>query len=205
MPTPPAYLNASFYRFQPSQAHVSSTRRSPAPSNSSTRRSKKGKNANDDSEDDGIPKFKKEFERFHSENGVRTVMGSIGPVQNGSLGFKCTCMSRPLTFPIYSSNAPQIRIPARLYFPQIRHQAWVHPSRRSSRKLWLWRTCKYRFMANYTYAFIFSAQSPCCRSSGCLSPSFSDAFTYPIFVSSYTCSFFFSTPADDGSTRKNEE
>ncbi|KAF8809058.1 hypothetical protein BYT27DRAFT_7337446 [Phlegmacium glaucopus] len=82
LPTPPAYLNASYYRFQPSQAHAPSIRRSPAPSNASTRRSKKGKNTNDDSEDDGIPKFKKEFERFHSENGVRTVMGSIGPVQN---------------------------------------------------------------------------------------------------------------------------
>jgi len=28
------------------------------------------------------PKYKMEFEKFHSENGVRTVMGSIGPVQN---------------------------------------------------------------------------------------------------------------------------
>ena len=26
---------------------------------------------------------RKEFERFHSENGVRTVMGTIGPVENG--------------------------------------------------------------------------------------------------------------------------
>ena len=87
MPRPPAYLNASYYMFHPSQAHVPSTKRSPAPSNASTQRSKKGKNTNDNSEDDGIPKFKKEFERFHSENGVRTVMGSIGPVQNGSSGF----------------------------------------------------------------------------------------------------------------------
>ena len=86
MPTPPAYLNASYYMFQPSQAHVPSKKHSPTPSTASTRRSKKGINTHDDSEDDGIPKFKKEFERFHSENGVRTVMGSIGPVQNGSLG-----------------------------------------------------------------------------------------------------------------------
>jgi hypothetical protein len=86
MPTPPAYLNASYYMFHPSQARVPLTKRSPAPSNASTQRSKKGKNTNDDSEDDGIPKFKKEFERFHSENGVRTVMGSIGPVQNGIVG-----------------------------------------------------------------------------------------------------------------------
>jgi len=28
------------------------------------------------------PKYKKEFDKFHSENGVRTVMGSIGPVHN---------------------------------------------------------------------------------------------------------------------------
>ena len=88
MPTPPTYLNASYYKFRPSQAHVPSTKRSPAPSNASTKRSKKGKDSNDDSEDNGIPKFKQEFERFHSENGVRTVMGSIGPVQNGSLGFE---------------------------------------------------------------------------------------------------------------------
>ena len=82
--------------FRPSQARVPSIKRSPAPSNASTRRSKKGKNAND-SEDDGIPKFKKEFERFHSENGVRTVMGSIGPVQNGPLRFESMSRSRPLT------------------------------------------------------------------------------------------------------------
>ena len=88
MPTPPAYLNASYYVFRPSQAQVPSTKPSPTPSNASTRRSKKGKNTNNDSEDDGIPKLKKEFERFHSENGVRTVMGSIGPVQNGSLRFQ---------------------------------------------------------------------------------------------------------------------
>lgn len=91
MPTPPAYLNASYYMFHPSQVHVPSTKRSPTPSNASTRKSKKGKNTND--ENDGIPKFKKEFERFHSENGVRTVMGSIGPVQNGSEDFKYTFMS----------------------------------------------------------------------------------------------------------------
>ena len=106
MPTPPAYLNASYYKFHPSQAHVPSTKRSPAPSNASTQRSKKGKNSNDDSEDNGIPKFKKDFERFHSENGVRTVMGSIGPVQNGSLKFhNILITSRSLTF-THSSNAP---------------------------------------------------------------------------------------------------
>lgn len=30
-----------------------------------------------------VPKHKKDFERFHSGNGVRTISGSIGPVQGG--------------------------------------------------------------------------------------------------------------------------
>ncbi|KDR73629.1 hypothetical protein GALMADRAFT_71947 [Galerina marginata CBS 339.88] len=84
LPTPPAYMNPAYYVFQPSRAQSPSMRRSPAPSYASTsRRSKKGKNAlDDDEENDGVPKFKKQFDRFHSENGVRTVMGSIGPVHN---------------------------------------------------------------------------------------------------------------------------
>lgn len=48
------------------------------------KRSKKGRSTFDQEDvDDGIPNFKKQFESFHSANGVRTVMGSIGPVQNG--------------------------------------------------------------------------------------------------------------------------
>ncbi|KAF4615040.1 hypothetical protein D9613_002644 [Agrocybe pediades] len=84
LPSPPAYINPAYYIFQPSRAHPSQVNRSPAPSQASTsRRSKKGKKGFDDeSEDDGVPKFKKQFEKFHAENGVRTVMGSIGPVQN---------------------------------------------------------------------------------------------------------------------------
>lgn len=33
---------------------------------------------------DGTPKHKKEFEDFHTSNGVRTIIGTIGPVQNGT-------------------------------------------------------------------------------------------------------------------------
>jgi len=40
-------------------------------------------NHKDDDGRDGIPKLVKQFEKFHSQNGVRTVMGSIGPVENG--------------------------------------------------------------------------------------------------------------------------
>lgn len=31
-----------------------------------------------------VAQFKQEFERFHSENGVRTVLGTIGPVNDGT-------------------------------------------------------------------------------------------------------------------------
>jgi hypothetical protein len=58
--------------------------RSPVPSS----KSKKGKVIgleDDSSEDDGVPKFKKQFNRFHEENGVRTVLGTIGSAQNGRL------------------------------------------------------------------------------------------------------------------------
>ncbi|KAG6839214.1 hypothetical protein C0991_004838 [Blastosporella zonata] len=63
-------------------------RASPAPSTRSKKsQHTKGSRANNinnnvNDEDEGIPKHKKEFEKFHGENGVRTVMGSIGPVQN---------------------------------------------------------------------------------------------------------------------------
>ena len=36
-------------------------------------------------EDGGVPKFKKEFLDFHNGNGVRTIMGSIGPIEDGKL------------------------------------------------------------------------------------------------------------------------
>lgn len=57
----------------------------------SLRSGKSGKKAGK-TEEDGVPNFKKEFERFHGENGVRTVMGSIGPVNNGG------CRSCALAF-----------------------------------------------------------------------------------------------------------
>lgn len=36
-------------------------------------------------EEEDMPVHKKEFERFHAENGVRTVIGQIGPVKGGTL------------------------------------------------------------------------------------------------------------------------
>ncbi|KAF9440326.1 hypothetical protein P691DRAFT_780115 [Macrolepiota fuliginosa MF-IS2] len=78
LPIPPAYRNPSYYAF-----HAAPTpKASPAPSSTgrSSRRSdhkKEKKEKNDDG-----TKLMRQFEKFHNENGVRTVMGSIGAVQN---------------------------------------------------------------------------------------------------------------------------
>lgn len=73
LPEPPAYQNPSFYLFQ---AHSEPVGRSP--SRGSKKKAAKGVDK------PFVPKLKKDFEKFHSENGVRTVMGSIGPVENGA-------------------------------------------------------------------------------------------------------------------------
>lgn len=84
LPAPPAYLNASYYLFQPSRAHhPHPDSHSPSPSNRSRKSKVSKQTLAVPQRNDGIPVHKKEFEKFHGENGVRTVMGSIGPVQNG--------------------------------------------------------------------------------------------------------------------------
>ncbi|KAF8637349.1 hypothetical protein AX17_002848 [Amanita inopinata Kibby_2008] len=93
LPAPPAYQNPTFYIFR-RQQELLQTRRSvsPAPAKSLTKSKrsrgsgKSSKNewyAGGSEQDDGVPAFKRDFEKFHGENGVRTVLGSIGPVNNG--------------------------------------------------------------------------------------------------------------------------
>jgi len=86
LPAPPAYLNAAYYLFQPSRAQhpPNSKSSSPRPRSSKSRKTKASKRGAGapDPDDDGIPAFRKEFEKFHGENGVRTVLGTIGPVSN---------------------------------------------------------------------------------------------------------------------------
>ncbi|KAG6860577.1 hypothetical protein C0995_009626 [Termitomyces sp. Mi166 len=82
LPGPDDYHNTSYYLYRPN-----ARRSSPAPSTHSkksrrTKSSRRTSSLNGRHDEDGIPKHKKDFEKFHSENGVRTVMGSIGPVQN---------------------------------------------------------------------------------------------------------------------------
>lgn len=86
LPTPPAYSNPSFYLCRPRPA---SPKPSTLPRSKSRNRSqsvmtgKSRRSALEEDRRDGLPKHKKEFLAFHNENGVRTITGSVGPVQNG--------------------------------------------------------------------------------------------------------------------------
>ncbi|KAF9061919.1 hypothetical protein BDP27DRAFT_1234384 [Rhodocollybia butyracea] len=88
LPVPPEYQNASYYIFHPSRQvnHSSAHPHKPTKSNnaSTIRKGKKkgDKNVKGDERLEEETSFKQKFNKFHSENGVRTVMGSIGPVQN---------------------------------------------------------------------------------------------------------------------------
>ncbi|KAG6832046.1 hypothetical protein H0H92_005468 [Tricholoma furcatifolium] len=83
LPNSSSYRNPSYYLFR---TNITARRSSPAPSTHSKKsRASRQANISPDArndEDDGIPKHKKDFEKFHGENGVRTVMGSIGPVKD---------------------------------------------------------------------------------------------------------------------------
>lgn len=81
LPTPPAYRNLSFYVFQAKRAGPSSPPLSTKESAKSDKKARKASLAEKAKNDP--PKHKKEFEKFHSENGVRTISGGIGPVKNG--------------------------------------------------------------------------------------------------------------------------
>ncbi|KAF9227443.1 hypothetical protein BS17DRAFT_727721 [Gyrodon lividus] len=79
IPELPAYHNPSFYVFQ-TPRHMS-----PQPRSEHNAKSRKGKNVKQDGagmDEIAVARHRRDFERFHSENGVRTVMGSIGPVEN---------------------------------------------------------------------------------------------------------------------------
>ncbi len=82
LPEPPQYQNPKFYAFIPSEP----TRHSYAKSLRSIRSRRSTKSLPDVpyNEPSGVAKFKAEFHRFHSENGVRTVRGKIGPVDDGA-------------------------------------------------------------------------------------------------------------------------
>ncbi|KAI0362429.1 hypothetical protein OH77DRAFT_1416685 [Trametes cingulata] len=81
LPSPPEYQNPSFYMFRPKPA-AASQRLPDTPESSSVASGKSKKRSKAPKPQETTPKFKQEFEKFHNENGVRTITGSIGPVNN---------------------------------------------------------------------------------------------------------------------------
>jgi len=83
LPVPPEYRNTSYYLFKPAKPKSAATARPRSQVDGVSVKSGKSKRTTKTTKSkDEVPKFKHDFEKFHSENGVRTVMGSIGPVNN---------------------------------------------------------------------------------------------------------------------------
>ncbi|RPD66394.1 hypothetical protein L226DRAFT_550369 [Lentinus tigrinus ALCF2SS1-7] len=81
LPRPSEYRNPSFYMFHP-RSHPTSPQLPASPDSTSVKSGKSRRRSKDTAPKAEVPKFKEEFEKFHNENGVRTVIGSIGPVNN---------------------------------------------------------------------------------------------------------------------------
>ena len=102
LPGPNDYRNPSFYLFLPNQASTSTTEHGPmrahSPRSTRTDKSTRSKKTIKTNEDEKEPTFRKAFDKFHSENGVRTLTGSIGPVGNVRMllknGYRHVYMSR---------------------------------------------------------------------------------------------------------------
>jgi len=98
------YVNHSYYAYKPAPlpaAVSSSSIKSKSKSRRSVRSMPNGKarsGIGDPLEEEGTPVHKKDFEKFHSENGVRTVIGQIGPVKGVRMllkaGYKHVYISR---------------------------------------------------------------------------------------------------------------
>ena len=137
LPQPPAYQNPSFYQFKPKPTPVSPPR-SHRSADRASLKSAKSKKTIKEEQHDAIPQHQKDFEKYQSENGVRTISGDIGPVKNGRI-INCTAryISDASLVPDYSPNALKERLSSCLSLPQIRPTTWIHPSRRHSWTLWL--------------------------------------------------------------------
>lgn len=93
LPVPPAYQNPSFYMFRrkPPVSSPPRSAKSSAKSSKHTRKHQEGHHVKAEP-----PKYKREFEQFHNENGVRTIIGGIGPVKHGrQLGVTISCSYSP--------------------------------------------------------------------------------------------------------------
>lgn len=104
LPGPDDYRNSSFYMFLPSHASTSAAEekltRARSVRSARTEKSGHSKRTTKTKEDhtNKEPAFQKAFDKFHSENGVRTVTGTIGPIGNVRMllknGYRHVYMSR---------------------------------------------------------------------------------------------------------------
>lgn len=81
--------------------------------------------------------LKMNFDKFHGENGVRTVIGNIGPVQNGGLS---SFSFSPLQLVAHAGPSPhvvEVRIPARLCITKICDKTWIYTKGCYSRAIWI--------------------------------------------------------------------
>lgn len=116
-----AYTNAAYYAYQRSTS-VSPRPPSRAKSVRSVATSRRSRRTGDgdDQDTDGVPLFKKQFQEFHAENGVRTVFGQIGPVRNGALCAHRRCALTADPGACCSPHAPQNRLPACVHVTDVR-------------------------------------------------------------------------------------
>jgi len=78
LPVPPAYVNPSYYVYRTPATPIGSPKQPGSRAHSV--RSGKSRRSGMSEPKDEVPQYKKDFMKFHTENGVRTVEGSIGPV-----------------------------------------------------------------------------------------------------------------------------
>ena len=141
LPQPPAYCNPSFYAFKKPKA-LSPSRAGSIRGAQSLKSNKSKRSVKSGLEDDGIPKFKKDFYNFHNENGVRTVIGSVGPIRNGELWELLALRMARLT--VSSSNVTEKRLPTCIHLTGFRSEARVYTQKRAARNVWLWWSCEVR-------------------------------------------------------------
>ena len=143
LPSRPSYQNPSFYMFMPKPLPPTPSRAGSGGDGHSTKSTRSKKTAKTEPQDT-VPKFKKEFEKFHNENGVRTIMGDIGPVQNGKHYSALSSRDVRLMSNFISSNAVEEWLPSCVHVQEVCSQTRFHSNGCSSWTLWIWRTSQVR-------------------------------------------------------------
>jgi hypothetical protein len=84
LPQPPDYVNVSYYAYsRPTASPMLNARPKSRTKSVRSTMSTRSKRTETNGLEDGVPIYKRQFDQFHSGNGVRTVFGKIGPVSNG--------------------------------------------------------------------------------------------------------------------------